>query len=43
MVNSDYNEEFDVIKTSELIRFLDFILMPNDHCGKIIWDIIEDL
>lgn len=41
--DSDFKEEFNVIKTEELIRFLEFILMPNDHCGRIVRDIIEDL
>ena len=43
MEDSDFKEEFNVIKTEELIRFLEFVQMPNDHCGRIVRDIIEDL
>ena len=41
--DSDFKEEFNVIKTEELIWLLDFILMPNDHCGRIVREIIENL
>lgn len=42
-IDSDFNEETNVISTNELIKMLEFILLPNDHCGWIVWEIIEEL